>query len=128
MLKHLNGFKLELCIHVLKKIREQVIYPKVGICGNFKHAVVACVKLESYELDQLRFTLHKLMEHWPKFSGCSVYPIKVPKADIGKFRNYYSYAGSRNLLWDKRTEYGRLRYELLDFLIEKFEAELKIIT
>jgi len=62
-----------------------------------------------------------LSANWPKFSGNEKYPVPSGKKDIhpvGAFQN-------TDDLWNKRTKYGRLRRELLDFLIEATKPEDK---
>lgn len=58
--------------------------------------------------------LEKLFVKWPKFSGCVVYPIE------GKWQAYDSARFNRTL-WDRNTEHGQLRWELLEWLIEELQ-------
>lgn len=52
-----------------------------------------------------------LFEAWPKFSGSIVYPVPGCGGRSGSWA--YNYAGD---VWV--GEYGDLRWELLDFMIE----------
>jgi hypothetical protein len=58
------------------------------------------------------------VESWPKFSGNSTYPVpetsKTPGRAFFEIRN----------MWDNNTEYGRNRWELLDFLIDYIEKKM----
>jgi hypothetical protein len=90
----------------MRTLHEELLYLKErgprdranGICANIT---------KGYELQ-----LMKLFKMWPKFSGSLLYP--VPHSGIGASLAYNTIQD----LWDKSTEYGRDRWEFLDFLIE----------
>ena len=77
-----------------------------GICFNTSQIVGddGCVAYDVIEY---------LSPKWPKYSGDIAYPVPSPN---GKETPMYAYNYSDNL-WT--GEYGQLRYELLDFLIEE---------
>lgn len=52
--------------------------------------------------------LGKLFVEWPKFSGNTAYPIGW-------------LARVSATLWDRNTEYGQLRWELLEWLIKELQ-------
>ena len=79
-----------------------------GICGEFNRYYHGKAAEPGKELKRL-FAL------WPKFSGCAVYP--VPGSGVA-----FSRAVSSKRLWS--GEYGQLRKELLNFMIEQLEKEL----
>lgn len=56
-----------------------------------------------------------LVNKWPEHSGNPSFPIPHPDWPAP-----YGYLMCRNK-WDKRTEYGKARWRLVDFLIEKLE-------
>ena len=66
---------------------------------------------------------------WPKYSGCNAYPVPSPDLDPAEYEPedhreaaYAAYAAYTYLkaeAWDRTKHYGALRYELLDFLIER---------
>lgn len=58
--------------------------------------------------------LIKLFELWPKYSGSIVFPI--PGGMLA-----YNEAKLNDTLWDLNTEYGQLRWELLEWLIEELQ-------
>lgn len=58
--------------------------------------------------------LSELFINWPKFSGNIMYPIK-----IGKECPNTTFVDTRGNMYDPTTEYGALRLELLDWLIEE---------
>lgn len=86
----------------------------VGICGSVKMF---------FEDGNVFFTvkdqniLHRLMEDWPKHSGVSEFPICVHGPNPMK-----EYMACLNM-WDQNTKYGQLRWELLEWLINKLESE-----
>lgn len=59
--------------------------------------------------------LRRLFKLWPKFSGQSVFPVP------GGFTAFCRAAGTK-YMWS--GEYGQLRKELLNFMIEQLEKEL----
>ena len=81
---------------------------RYGICGEFNRYYHGKAAEPNKELKRL-FAL------WPKFSGCAVYPVPGSGAAYGR-------AVSSKRLWS--GEYGRLRKELLNFMIEQLEKEL----
>lgn len=66
-----------------------------------------------------------IAKDWPHFSGDTMYP--VPKSASGSHQcnaaDMYHASYSIGTLW--KGEYGRLRIDLLLFLIAKLEEELK---
>ena len=64
-----------------------------------------------------RDVLHRLMKDWPKHSGITEFPICAYGVDpIGEFAACMD-------MWNQKTPYGQLRWELLEWLIEKLERE-----
>ena len=51
---------------------------------------------------------------WPKFSGRMAFPVPSVNKHECEF-----VAWRTKKLWSRRSAYGRLRWELLDFMIEK---------
>lgn len=83
-----------------------------GICtnytlnsGNWGYCIL------EIHMDKYLINFH----HWEHFSGVNKYPIP---AHIGAGRAYETLNK-----WDRRTKYGQLRWQLLDWLIEQFEAK-----
>lgn len=80
-----------------------------------------CNQLTIGQLD--RGTLMHLMWMWPKHSGCGTCP--VPSTIKGMTAHMcYSRHRRNRMLWDNRTAYGKLRYELLDFLIAELSNDV----
>lgn len=79
-----------------------------GICGEFNRYYHGKAAKPGEDLRRL-FVL------WPKFSGCIVYPVP------GSVKAF-SHAVSSRSMWS--GEYGKLRKELLNFMIEQLEKEL----
>ena len=85
----------------------------MGICVN-----LVCFGRE--RIPQASTWLRYQFPKWPKYSGNPEYP--VPATQVGETGDS-QYIGTRNL-YNPGTEYGRLRLELLDFLIEQAKGEL----
>lgn len=92
----------------LKPIKEYgPRYPDFGICHQL-----------TLPAHRKVFTL--LVPQWPKFSGDAIFPIPCPK---GGFAEEAYYAHTYGQMWDKGGEYGRLRWELLDWCIAELEKQ-----
>ena len=63
----------------------------------------------------------QLIRGWPKHSGDKYYPVPATTAPNAGTQ----YLRTRDItgLWNKETEYGKLRYELLDWCIEQLNQE-----
>lgn len=84
-----------------------------GICGQ---------RLIRLWLSPVNYTILKnAMCEWPKRSDCRVYPVPIrnetPSAALAQMA-YVRERENKRSLWDADTEYGRLRWELLDWLIK----------
>lgn len=66
--------------------------------------------------------LKEIWENWPKYSGMSLYPVPEFEGQRGKEARNSFY--KTILLWDRNTEYGRNRWELLEWLIEEIQIQL----
>ena len=98
-------------IHRSKELRRNTI----GICGAVKWYFAEDGKTIFTIRDQ--DVLQRLMKDWPKHSGVMEFPISV-----GKISPWKKYVQCDNK-WNRKTEYGRLRWELLEWLINKLESE-----
>jgi hypothetical protein len=98
-------------IEHLKRIKNNAFNTGYGVCANVSIRQVA-----------LQFGFRK----WPKFSGLTDYPI--PHFKFTPIRAFH-YAQSREILWDKETQYGWDRWELVDFLIEFYkQCEMFVVS
>lgn len=93
-------------------------YPEQGICRNVAEYVEEVVHEITIMHDVLD-ALTDLMVSWPKYSGDEDYP--VPGG-----RDAYLVSSWDKTLWARyEHEYGALRWELLDWLIETLEKDNK---
>jgi hypothetical protein len=67
------------------------------------------------------YVLKDVFKSWPKYSGYRSYPIASDKSCP---MDTYDEAANRSKLWSIETRYGRLRYELLEFCIDKLATEI----
>lgn len=88
---------------------------RYGLCYNFKEYVLApyCFKYET--VDNFLVEIFKL---WPKYSGNEEYPTKVSSNEIFDYNRHTA-------MFDKSTEYGKLRWELFEFIYDVCNARLK---
>ena len=94
----------------LKKIRTK---PRqgYGICINYKD-ICHISLLKTMNVHSICFS------SWENFSGDYVYPI--PSNNSWSAERVYD---STHNHWNKKKPYGQLRWQLLDWLIEQFEAK-----
>jgi hypothetical protein len=92
----------------------------VGICSNLSDKVNSQIE-ESEE----RYESHQILEQafctWPKFSGDANFPINDPYNRDPAYRAY-------NYLPKWIGEYGALRFELLDHIIDCLKREIESAT
>mgnify|MGYP001183599036 FL=1 len=75
-----------------------------GICANLKDK-------------GLKNDFIELASQWPKYSGSINFPVPHPKYD-NPFEGYFNTIN----IWDRRTAYGKLRWELLNWAIATLES------
>lgn len=97
-------------------------YPRAGICENIAHYLD-----ESWARGYWRDSMRDAFRAWPKFSGCSTFPVPCPEGlDLGDLEGAVDpedWAYCSGCLYKWFGPYGDLRFELLDHLIEWFEKE-----
>ena len=106
---------LQFCLNAALDIKAGNFDKRYGICGNMEHKVDDEVPEECYESRRI---LKQAFYSWPKFSGDVQFPINDPKG-IETVYNAYSYLPK----WT--GEYGELRFELLDHIINFLEKEIE---
>lgn len=90
-------------LNALRKLRDNPSKKKrLGICDNLKDK-------------ELKREFMELAIEWPKFSGSIGFPVPHPK---GPMKGYSEVAN----IWDRRTTYGKLRWELLNWAIATLES------
>ena len=96
----MNTKDINTSLHLLKEIRDTAHYDSAsGICGS------------AYLYNLSTCSVRAMFETWEHFSGSVDYPIgDYMDAD----RMYHNTINK----YDKSTEYGRLRYKLIDHCIE----------
>lgn len=95
-----------------------------GVCSNIKIFLkyVHGVRIETHVTKILRY----FWQDWEYFSGKDAYPVPPNRtvhksiAEIRSRESYYKFCD----LYDENTEYGQLRWELVDHLIYKMELYL----
>lgn len=83
-----------------------------GICHN--------VETNLYYHYEDQMLLQDLMKAWPKYSGYWKFPIPDPMKPDNQDEAMWIYYKTHSM-WDKTTAYGRLRWELLEWMIEQLE-------
>lgn len=107
-------------LEALKRLRDEgPTLPLFGICRNFAWTLGTCAEGREPSDEgehQAMLYIREAAEAWPKHSGDVLFP--VPCEDEYPEEAYDTFA-----LWDRETQYGRDRYELLDFLIAQLEGQ-----
>lgn len=107
---------LEQEIHgALVDLKNNIPFSILGICFHLDH------RMQRADIKGYEPLLYTAFQAWPKFSGQKTWPVPCPMGESPE--QAYSSAGSHTM-WNAKDPYGALRLELLDFLIEHFEAKL----
>lgn len=77
----------------------------LGICANIKDK-------------GLKNDFIELASQWPKYSGSINFPVPHPKYPNDPLEGYFNGVN----IWDRRTAYGKLRWELLNWAIATLES------
>ena len=100
---------------------KDVLMKKIGICANL-NTQVECI-LKEY---QYKHQVTNLMTLWEHYSGRRAFPVPSPSSSKREHHEKIYYAAKRsNSMWSKTKRYGRLRHNLLNFLIACFYLVLK---
>jgi len=89
---------------------------RTGICGNVFHILTtdATHPLEQGLIySKILDTVNRIAENWSHYSGDKNYPVEGSSLQYARHVNKWS------------NEYGRLRKDLLKYLIKTFEGELE---
>ena len=97
-------------LHHSKKRRLNTI----GICGAVKRyfedgEIIVTIRDQD--------VLHRLMKDWPKHSGVTEFPICA--YGVSPMKEFVACMD----MWNQDYPYGQLRWELLEWLINKLESE-----
>ena len=106
---------LQFCLDAALDIKAGNFDKGYGICGNIGYKVNR--RVEESERDGSGQILKQAFYTWPKFSGDMDFPIKDPYNEISAHKAY-SYLPK----WT--GEYGALRFELLDHVIDFLKKEI----
>lgn len=93
----------------LKQLRENG--PRIrnsGICSQFD--------LYGLYSSEERRQFRDSFKTWPHYSGDSSFPVPSPDKSVEAIDAYFD---EQLDLWDRDTEYGRLRWDLLDHIIKE---------
>lgn len=93
----------------LKQLRENGPHNRsAGICSQFDMFGL----YSSEERRQFRDSF----KTWPHYSGDISFPVPSPDKSIEAIDAYFD---NQDDLWDHGTDYGRLRWDLLDHIIKE---------
>jgi len=113
----------------LKSLRDNRPCRYSGICSNLEEALYIAAEKAGEDPGSFRLVEDWLSEQfvqWPKFSGCTSYPVPSPNDPYESAAHAYDSA-SWEEMWSGpygAGPYGQLRLELLEFLINQLENEM----
>lgn len=80
-----------------------------------------CTQLNGLTSQEEGYMLH-LMNQWHNRSGHIDYPVPASRTDTSPKAAQHKYIVSNTTqMWDRDTEHGQLRWELLEWLIEELQ-------
>ena len=89
-----------------------------GICHSLYAIILYMSKNEINGVQVYPNNMYELFNSWEKFSGNIFYPVPSPDNTLNEEDIYIK---TKNVWFG---EYGQLRIELLDFMIETLQSEL----
>lgn len=108
--------KFQYILYSIKESRNE----NYGICNNIYKIYLTSLDISYQNMSDIWSLSRKIFRTWSKFSGDEFYPISEKYCTYNK-------AASDGTHWDWNTEYGKLRWELLDFMIESVDNMIQII-
>lgn len=86
--------------------------------GPYNRDAGICSQLDLYGLysSEERRQFRDSLKTWPHYSGDSSFPVPSPDKSVEAIDAYFD---EQLDLWDRDTEYGRLRWDLLDHIIKE---------
>ena len=110
---------LQFCLDAALDIKAGNFDEGYGICSNLSDKVNS--QVPTSERGELSEILKQAFYTWPKFSGDINYPINDPYNRVSAHRAYGD-------LPKWTGEYGALRFELLDHVIDCLKKEIESAT
>lgn len=90
--------------------------------GPAPHNYGICTQISRHLTIRESHYMSHLMQQWPGRSGSINYPIPASRTDTSPKAAQLKYAKSNTKqMWDRNTEQGQLRWELLELLIEELQ-------
>ena len=88
--------------------------------ASYNHGI--CTQISRHLTIQERGYMLHLMQQWPGRSGSIDFPVPANRTDTSLKAAQIKYIKSNTKqMWDRNTEYGQLRWELLEWLIEELQ-------
>lgn len=98
---------LTVLLYRLTELRDKAKFRvQKGMCNYLSHVQILYIR--------------GIFRKWPKFSGQINFPVPSPYKSVSHGAAYFKYNR-----WSKKSKYGQLRHELLDFVIATVEQRLK---
>lgn len=90
--------------------------------GPALHNYGICTQITRHLTIRESSYMSHLMQQWQGSSGSINYPVPASRIDTSTKAAQVKYVKSNTKqMWDRDTEYGQLRWELLEWLIEELQ-------
>lgn len=109
--------------HIMQEILDgtcKIASPSVGICNAIRRAGES-LGLDCKEIYHLDIKFSEMATHWAEYSGDYRFPVPNTRKGSSPCSQYIR----SKSLWSKRTKYGRLRWELVQFTQDCLAKEIK---
>ena len=108
----------------LKKIKKYWDSRKLSLIDPYYNRYGLCHLMQKLQCSSISFMddISDVCKGKPYYSGCGSYPLAV--SDHLECYQSYNLSKSKRITFDRRTIYGKARYQLLCDVISYYEKEL----
>lgn len=127
----MNMNVINAALNVMEAVKERVEncttdwqgYPikNRGMCALVKIAKERLYPNEVVLREQIKGLISDITEDWPHYSGSYNYPVPNSRDDSSDSSTQFALARGAGTLWDRTTEYGQLRHDLMNFVLNTLE-------
>lgn len=114
---------LALLLGALISVRDNENLRETGICDGIEDALIdADIHYLSDEHYDTVILARQYAKQWPKWSGHGLFPVPDPLGGSPR-KAYMKAAADHYSFWNREKPYGRLRWELLEWLISTVQQD-----
>ena len=117
--------KLRYLLSILQQVKRLDANYSTGACFRKRHTgiclLVRILQIDTSSMYLSDIDLEELIPLWPCYSGVLHYPVPHPSLSS---LTAYDRSAKLGLMWDRRTTYGKLRHDLLGWMIHQLKTYL----